>query len=80
MTIETVKCDVCGAVKGETNHWFKMRRIKYENINNLSCVLLSSAQNSSSPLASGATVRDVLDLCGEACVIKKVSESLKELQ
>lgn len=25
MRVETVKCDECGAIKGESNHWLKIQ-------------------------------------------------------
>lgn len=67
-----VKCDCCGKIKGDTNRWFKVV-----------------------PFASGGQIgvfradyeiilieQDkprVLDLCGEACVGKKLSELLPGL-
>jgi hypothetical protein len=57
---EQVVCDVCGKLKQETNHWF----------------LLALSFNIQIAKADGQIDRegDLFDLCGEACVLRKVSE------
>jgi hypothetical protein len=58
--VETVTCDVCGKVKTEVNNWFVM-----------------SVKNGNGPLLAiwRHSINDPsLDLCGEECVLKKVSE------
>lgn len=62
MKIETYKCDVCGKVKEKTNHWFAIMT----NDNGKALVEIYAPGD----LHNGAQ----FDLCGESCVIKKVSE------
>lgn len=58
----TFKCDVCGKVKGETNHWFVLllmpRKIE----------VLQFEENWSKP---GAT-----HVCGSGCAMKRISERM----
>ena len=68
MKIETVKCDGCGAVKGENNHWWKIA-INNEYHYHYDALGIYHADD-----LKGAA--PYLDMCGEACVIKKVSEFL----
>lgn len=60
---EQVTCDVCGAQKQQTNHWFEMRETDY-------AFLIRNVKHK----PYGGSTGVVYDLCGEACVIKKVSE------
>lgn len=64
MRAETIICDSCGVVKKETNHWFTMEMGQALVI-----------RPSHMPVTPG-TDRTILDICGSACVIKKVSEYL----
>jgi hypothetical protein len=62
MRIDTFKCDVCGQIKGENNHWFRI---------DSDCGGLSvGAWNT--VLATSTTV----DLCSDACVIRVVQKWL----
>jgi hypothetical protein len=61
MQINTYKCDMCGTVKGENNHWFRICNadgIKLEAWNKMP--------------SSETTV----DLCSDSCVIKVVQKWL----
>ena len=62
---EQVTCDVCGAQKQETNHWF-MLSVGDQDI----FVLASSSYRDN--------YAEPIDLCGEACVLKKVSELISK--
>jgi hypothetical protein len=57
---EQVKCDACGKLKQETNHWFVV---------SLSGNRISIAGRDYQDDAS-----NFYDCCGEACVLRKVSE------
>lgn len=57
---EAITCDVCGKDKGVTNHWFVIET----NDNGKAVVAIYRAADNS---------RGHFDLCGEACVLKKVS-------
>lgn len=62
MKVETVKCDECGAIKGESNHW----------------LVLDVFKDDGSPLLPWIHIGDVSpekgferrDLCGQACFYK----------
>lgn len=58
----TFRCDVCGKVKGETNHWFVLllmpRKIE----------VLQFEENWSKPGA--------LHVCGSGCAMKRISERM----
>ena len=64
---EQITCDVCGAQKQDTNHWF---------------VVVSG--DTGTGVVTDQQYRDLIekvppfvitvDCCGEACVLKKVSE------
>jgi len=58
--VDTVTCDVCGKQKQEANHWF----------------VVALSFNIQIAPTGGQIDRsgDVFDLCGESCVLKKVSE------
>ncbi len=58
------KCDVCGAVKGEANHWYKMRVLDALHI-----YRWDFGGEGGSDLSGQR-----LHLCGQACVLKKVNE------
>lgn len=62
MKIETYKCDVCGKSKEKTNHWFAIST----NSNGKAIVEIYAPGD----LPQGGQ----FDLCGEYCVVKKVSE------
>lgn len=70
MKIETYRCDVCGIQKGETNHWWII-------------TLPDLASPARSELILSPATDDQhrdsndFDLCGAACVQKKVAEFLE---
>ena len=63
MRVESVTCDVCGAIKQKTNHWFVIAT----NRNGKALVEVYAPGDATS-------TKDDFDLCGESCVLKKVSE------
>ena len=62
MKVDTYKCDVCGTVKGENNHWFRIET---------GGVSLELSAWGVAP-ATATTV----DLCSDSCVIKTVQQWL----
>lgn len=58
MYLEQFSCDVCGTVKGATNHWF---------------IAYAESALSSSPLSFAAwdadSARDCASLCGQECAL-----------
>jgi hypothetical protein len=71
MRKEQVTCDVCGAQKQETNHWFVL--LRWEDDPTGFTVDVESARLD--PTYDSAFITD---LCGEACVLKKVSELISK--
>jgi hypothetical protein len=78
-TTRTV-CDVCGKEKGETNHWWRINSIA-------GSISLEPAESSDKPVfgvlpANLPTVceKRTLDLCGQSCVLKMVSEFMGTLR
>lgn len=63
MRVETVKCDVCGRQKQETNHWYQMLIRQDE----MAIYCFGKVPE---------TREDVIDLCGSECVQRKVNEFL----
>lgn len=61
MRKQSVSCDVCGVEKGATNHWLAIST----NDNGKALVEIYHADENQ---------QGNFDLCGEACVMKKVSE------
>lgn len=68
MKVETFKCDVCGKVKGEANHWWKLA---FMDEGRPHLVLL--------PMADKYEPTGSIHLCGESCVQRKVSEFMSGL-
>ncbi len=68
MRQETFTCDICGAVKETTNHWWKLG-IDRATENKQLAIL---------PFNDDWEPEDYweerFDLCGESCVLKQVSE------
>ena len=67
---EQITCDMCGKQKQDTNHWFLIteggeRESHFVAVSHIG--FQESAPNRS---------WKIYDCCGEACVIKKVSELL----
>lgn len=66
MILQAITCDICGAEKHQTNHWF----IAYEE----SGELRISGWNSPRLLCQGTK-----HLCGERCLHKMIDKFLSEL-
>jgi hypothetical protein len=68
MEVTEIKCDLCGTVKGETNHW-------------IDCITVPASDTDGIAFGPfGASVSDPLikkeHLCGEACTTKRLSQWL----
>ena len=64
MKIDTYRCDVCGMIKGENNHWFRIDRNEFR--------LELTAWGVVPPTATS------VDLCSDECVIKMVGKFLTQ--
>ena len=76
MRIETYKCDVCGAEKKQANHWWFLGW----NEANERAILLSAATRAKRFAEDDSIPYKGFDLCGEACVTKKLSEFMTRIQ
>lgn len=65
MRVEQVSCDMCGKHKDETNHWFVVVKSSLE-------IIIVAPINV--PHITVDREVEILDLCGESCVLRKVSE------
>lgn len=63
MKVETVKCDECGAIKGESNHWLAID-VRPESISEGNQLISIGFKNVPSPNFNRR------DLCGQACFYK----------
>jgi hypothetical protein len=66
MRTEQVTCDVCGAQKKETNHWFIVALYGLDSIR-----IVASKPNTD--------LGNAIDCCGESCVLREVSELMKRI-
>jgi hypothetical protein len=64
MKVDTYKCDVCGTIKGENNHWFRIDT----GVSGLEL----NAWGVMPPTAT------TVDLCSDSCVIKVVGKWLTQ--
>jgi hypothetical protein len=54
--VNTIKCDICGRIKGETNHWLKMSN----NSSRFTVIV---------PIATVEYLA-MLDICSHECAVK----------
>ena len=62
MKVDTYKCDVCGIVKGENNHWFRIDT--------------SGPNLELNAWGLAPATATTVDLCSDSCVIKTVQQWL----
>jgi len=79
MTFQAVKCDECGRVQGEANHWLKMA-VYLRNSVALIVALGSVDENRRLfEEQEDYTIADVIeihDLCGQGCAVKHIAKLL----
>ena len=76
MSLKTTwTCDQCGQVKGNTNHWFAIQHsfVKQEQGTGMKVIPVLSLIRFMDAKA------DDIHLCGEACVMARVSMCLREI-
>lgn len=76
MITQTIVCDGCGVVKKQTNHWYRLAQGK----KGLTLTESSGDYLTPKDYETGSSGVSLHDLCGSACVIKKVSEFLSKGQ
>jgi hypothetical protein len=70
MQFNATKCDVCGKIKGETNHWLRVWVTG-------TVVAITGYETETCPLATDASQFDV---CGQDCAVRKASEFMGGMQ
>lgn len=70
MKVETYKCDGCGRMKGETNHWWVLMQF----FARMPGFQVFAASPEAEIEREG--VYESWDFCGETCLMKKISELL----
>jgi hypothetical protein len=73
--INQYKCDGCGAEKGATNHWWVVNADECGFV-----VIPLDLYEAADRIAPGKLGGEIFFACGEACVIKKVSQLMGEMQ
>ena len=79
MSIEetlTIKCDQCGTLKGETNHWFKILKL-YSSTRGANYFELSSLTKADEHSNRNTLVKKVV--CGERCMCQQISQMIGDL-
>jgi hypothetical protein len=69
MEFPAFKCDECGAIKQEVNHWWKLQRVE-------DGIVLRPFATQDCP--GGQDVSEPLHLCGTQCVLKAISKAMEE--
>lgn len=59
-----IKCDGCGKIKGETNHWYAINKVENK------LVIMPYTEN---------RAKRYPVLCGQECLVKSISEALPSL-
>lgn len=69
MKLEIYKCDVCGARKHDTNHWWKAYVMpRYVAVTDFAELSLDEMA------MKDLDLKPLMHLCGEACVQRKMAE------
>ena len=66
---QATKCDECGRIQGESNHWQKIQ-VWFEDQKCVGVVLLAD------PVPSATIVGGLRDLCGQGCTLKHLAKLL----
>ena len=74
--IETYQCDVCGATKGEANHWWSLLVDEKAGVFAMQPFVPSATGGGPTITISAVNcaVLQALHCCGQDCVLKKLSE------
>ena len=78
MKFEAVKCDECGRIQGEANHWVHIQAWLDKN-NVAQCYGVALGDVAEGAMATGVFTmakKELLDLCGQGCAMKKVAKLL----
>lgn len=73
MKFEAVKCDECGRIQGESNHWIRVQvwpKADVVALGEFADLLMGTSDMSS-------VEREEHDLCGQGCAIKHIAALLK---
>lgn len=79
MTFQAVKCDECGHIQGESNHWTRMT-IWLDRDAPDRCLGVAVGPVSEDAMATGEYTmakKEIHDLCGQGCAVKHLAKLLK---
>jgi hypothetical protein len=71
MTFSGTKCDCCGKIKGESNHWHQIGVYRRTNLRRTNLTLVLG------DISVAADIQEVLDICGEPCLKEQVIKLLR---
>lgn len=87
---QAIKCDECGRIKGEVNHWLNMAvhhtfmKGRTPSVENATIVALGQVGDENSlilghsmGLAGMVEHNEIHDLCGQECAVKHIAKLLK---
>lgn len=79
MKFEAVKCDECGRIQGEANHWERLQVWTDKN-NSALCYGVALGNIVTNVMGTGDVTMakvEIHDLCGQGCAIKHIAMLLK---
>lgn len=78
MKFDGVKCDECGRVKGEVNHWIQIMAWESKNAGVLAIGLGKLGDLLTLTRTAPPIVPTVRDLCGQDCLSKHLAKLLAD--
>ncbi len=80
MISDQVKCDICGAIKGDTNHWLVAVIIPPgEDAPEEVCIAFAPIAAEVQDEAVDKRDGEIEHICGHACAVKRFSQWLETL-
>ncbi len=77
MKFESLRCDECGRIQGEANHWLTLHHWSVANKPN--DIVISLGENSDLMIGVSdfsTAQRQEHDLCGQSCMVKHLAKLL----
>lgn len=73
MNFSGTKCDECGRIKGESNHWHQLAVVR-DNIKGPLSIILGEMVDFK---LNHAHTLEIVDMCGEQCFYKHIGKLLR---
>ena len=77
MNFSGTKCDECGRIKGESNHWHQMGVYVWPASEGQSPLSVELGKLHGAPAGQAGDDYEIHDLCGEQCLYKHLGKLLK---